>query len=311
MVLLLKEVDASAEEVVSASAVLHKNALQSLEMSTNVEESVQEIAQGSEEQASSTEVALENTSDLNRVLATNQRELKSVIDYMSDVDKIINSGLEIVNTLEKVNEQTLETNEELHEGIVKSHESFKRIENVTHLILDIAEKTNLLSLNASIEAARAGEHGLGFAVVSDEIRKLAHQSRDYSNDINEIIEQMRRDNKNVEEGIDKLVDVSKVQMESVHNTKDKYLEISGAMKQTNELIYKLDAYQKNIDGMRKKVEDEIVSLSAVSTQNANASSTVSQTIEAQTQIAKALTRSSENLDELSSKLKSEVGKFKY
>ncbi len=61
--------------------------------------------------------------------------------------------------------------------------------------------------------------------------------------------------------------------------------------------------------MRKKVEDEIVSLSAVSTQNANASSTVSQTIEAQTQIAKALTRSSENLDELSSKLKSEVGKF--
>ncbi|WP_430883434.1 methyl-accepting chemotaxis protein [Fusibacter sp. JL216-2] len=311
LVLLLKEVDASAEEVVSASAVLHKNALQSLEMSTNVEESVQEIAQGSEEQASSTEVALENTSDLNRVLATNQRELKSVIDYMSDVDKIINSGLEIVNTLEKANEQTLETNDELHEGIVKSHESFKRIENVTHLILDIAEKTNLLSLNASIEAARAGEHGLGFAVVSDEIRKLAHQSRDYSNDINEIIEQMRRDNKNVEEGIDKLVDVSKVQMESVHNTKDKYLEISGAMKQTNELIYMLDAYQKNIDGMRKKVEDEIVSLSAVSTQNANASSTVSQTIEAQTQIAKALTRSSENLDELSSKLKSEVGKFKY
>ncbi len=123
---------------------------------------------------------------------------------------------------------------------------------MTHLILDIAEKTNLLSLNASIEAARAGEHGLGFAVVSDEIRKLAHQSRDYSNDINEIIEQMRRDNKNVEEGIDKLVDVSKVQMESVHNTKDKYLEISGAMKQTNELIYKLDAYQKKYRRNEKK-----------------------------------------------------------
>ena len=311
LVLLLKEVDASAEEVVSASAVLHENALQSLEMSTYVEESVQEIAQGSEEQASSTEVALENTSELNRVLATNQRELKSLIEYVSDVDKIIDSGLEIVNTLEKVNEQTLETNAELHDGIVKSHESFKRIENVTHLILDIAERTNLLSLNASIEAARAGEHGLGFAVVSDEIRKLAYQSRDYSKNINEIIEQMRRDNKNVEQGINNLVDVSKVQMESVHNTKDKYFEISGAMKQTNDLIHKLDAYQKNIDGMRRKVEDEILSLSAVSTQNANASSTVSQTIETQTQIAKTLTRSSKNLDALSSKLKGEVGKFKF
>ncbi len=311
LVVLLREVDNSAEEVVGASAALHENALESLEISTNVEQSVEEIAQGSEEQASSTEIALDNTSELNRVIAANQRELKSVISYMADVDAVVDSGLEIVNTLETVNEQTLATNKELQDGIIKSHESFKRIENVTHLILDIAQRTNLLSLNASIEAARAGEHGLGFAVVSDEIRKLAHQSRDYSNNINEIIMQMRADNRSVEQGIDKLVDVSRVQMESVHNTKDKYIEISGAMKQTGELIQKLDAYQMNIDAMRKKVEDEIVSLSAVSTQNASASASVSKTIESQTEISKALTRSSENLDALSSKLKREVGKFKF
>lgn len=311
LILLLKEVDASADEVVSASAQLHENAVSSLEMSTNIEQSVQEIAQGSEEQASSTEEALENTSKLNSVLVENQRELKSVIAFMSDVDIMIDSGLEIVNTLDEVNQQALDTNKDLHDGIIRSHESFKRIENVTHLILEIAERTNLLSLNASIEAARAGEHGLGFAVVSDEIRKLAHQSRDYSNSINEIIEQMRRDNKVVEKGINNLVDVSTVQMKSVHDTKDKYHEISDAMKQTTDLIGKLDEYQKNIDDMRKKVEDEILSLSAVSAENASSSTTVSLTIETQTEIAQALTVSSENLDDLSAKLKSEVSKFKF
>ncbi|MGA1846601.1 methyl-accepting chemotaxis protein [Deferribacter abyssi] len=82
------------------------------------------------------------------------------------------------------------TPEEVNESIESFSNAvnqFKLIESMTKKITDIADKTNLLSLNASIEAARAGEHGKGFAVVSDEIRKLADISGKVAKEIRNVI----------------------------------------------------------------------------------------------------------------------------
>ncbi len=311
LILLLKEVDVSAEEVVASANKLHINALSSLDISTVAGESVNEIAHGSKEQAVNTDKALVCSTELSEKIGENQNALKVVVSFMEEVESLVGTGLNIVNQLNRINQDAMNTNKDLIEGINRSHGSFKEIEKVTELMMSIAERTNLLSLNASIEASRAGEHGLGFAVVSDEIRKLAHQSKEYSNMINDSILRMRKDNDEVQGKLNTLTDVSKNQMQSVLETQEKYTEIDKAMKEIQCLVNNLDAYQNHIDTVRKQVEDEIMSLSTISTQNAKASSAALKTIKTQMDIAKTLAISSTQLDTLSAKLKNEVSKFKY
>lgn len=107
-------------------------------------------------------------------------ETKGMLDARNDVDKSLNqldaSNQDVMTEVENIQKQTQQNNE-----------SVEKIIAAVSYISDIADQTNLLSLNASIEAARAGETGKGFAVVAEEIGKLANQSNEASTEISELV----------------------------------------------------------------------------------------------------------------------------
>jgi len=116
---------------------------------------------------------------------------KDVDDAASEAREVAEAGLETSREARGATDEVTEIGEELVEDITALDERMDDIEGVVEVISDVAEQTNLLALNANIEAARAGTDGNGFTVVAEEVKTLADETREHTEDITESIERLR------------------------------------------------------------------------------------------------------------------------
>lgn len=178
----------------------------------------------------------ENASDILMSLADDLQNTKTKADYTVENSnatmKIAEEGQQRANEISHDMELIRNGSQEVSDTIQDLVESTMKIQDITATISSIASQTNLLALNASIEAARAGEHGQGFAIVAEEVRKLAEQSdaevseveklvQDIMNRITQVISSTTENTKYIEKGA-----------ETVHLTTQSLSNIASAVAET-------------------------------------------------------------------------------
>jgi methyl-accepting chemotaxis protein len=253
------ELAASADTVKTSVGDITRAIGEVATTSTESARSSQEMANGSEQLASSATAASNATEKLSSAISeveeAGQRQKSLTVDAVSKAHEGNESVDATMQAMTRVQTQV-----EASTAVVRDlGEKGQQIGAIVQTIEEIASQTNLLALNAAIEAARAGEQGRGFAVVADEVRKLAERSAEATQEIAQLIESVRS-------GVNDAIQAMEASNEEVAQGAEKS---AATQKALDEIVTAIDSVQKEVSATDKSIK--LMTESATQVQNAIAS----------------------------------------
>ena len=265
---VITEIMDNGKELLGSSEILNEKTSASMEHISQIERAVDEIAQGAGSQAQETQSATENIISMGNMIEDTSKEITTLNENAKQIKTLGQDAVTTIEELQKINQKTRESMDMIYNQTNTTNSSAQRIKEATALITEIAEETNLLSLNASIEAARAGEQGRGFAVVAGQIQKLAEQSNESARQIEEIITSLLDDSGKAVETMEAVKEIMDEQNANVERTNDQVRQVIGQVDDSIAAIGRIAQQSEKLNETRITITDTVQNLTAVAEENA-------------------------------------------
>ncbi|MCC2686223.1 MAG: chemotaxis protein [Paenibacillaceae bacterium] len=307
---ILQETSNIARHVSESSREMNRknNDMQIVMNQVNV--SAQELAAGANqisEEISSVSIA---TKDIENKVVNYARSTREMSERSETMRQLVDQGKNAVNSQNQGMKRNVEASATVASTIERLAEQTAGISNITKAISEIAEQTNLLSLNASIEAARAGEHGLGFAVVAQEVRKLAEEASKSTKEVFTLV-------RHIEEGIQQAVASITTNEEIVRNqtvligeTERIFTHIVDGIQFIAGQIHSFVSESDQMLESAQQISQTMENISAITEQSAAGTQEVSASMNEQIAAVKEMVQQSEQMTQMVSKLQQTVQIFK-
>jgi methyl-accepting chemotaxis protein len=279
---LVRTVSESADQVTAASRQLAANA-----------EQIESSSGRQKDKSAETAHAVENMAGS---IATVAQNMEQVHELSMQSQERSNHGNESISTLVGEIDQVEYAVNEIATAVNEFTHSTNSINSMTRQVKDIAEQTNLLALNAAIEAARAGEQGRGFAVVADEVRKLAEKSAQSATSIDTVTQSLSQQSIKVDRSIEAGLSHLKTSQDALETVAIVLGEVTGSVNQVVSKVKDVASITERQQATSSNVTANVESIAAMAADNSQA---VSQTAQA-----------AHHLEQLALSLQETVQRFK-
>lgn len=310
LVTMMDSISKVSSEVKSSSKQVAHSAEEVREGSQQVSLTMSELAEGAETQASHAtdlvQVVELFTSKVNEVNEEGSGIAKRAAEVLGRTAEGTQLMLETVGEMNEVQNNVKATVDRMEILEAKSAD----ITKLVRVIQDIAEQTNLLALNAAIEAARAGDEGRGFAVVVDEVRKLAKQVDLSVMDISQIVTTMQKETKLASQSLHETYEQMQLGTNQMTKTNENFKLISHSIEDVDSSIHQMSQQLGEVLDETTKINEAIDQIAPVSQQSAAGVEETTATIEETTSSMEEISHSTNHLASNAEKLHEEMSFFK-